>query len=674
MAPRHVIVDGSNLATEGRNLPSLAQLDQAVREFIAENPTDVVTVVVDASFGHRIDPSEVPAFEEAEEAGEVVSPPAGAIGRGDAFLLRIAEKTGATVLSNDSFQEFHGEHTWLFDKGRLVGGKPVPGVGWIFMDRTPVRGAKSREVTKEAKRKKRAESEAPSAGSKHSSSGKAGGSAEGKSVATAARSGAADGKSGGSGADGKPKGRSKTVDRAIARATEEVVEPKSGAKRRRRTTAPPADPVNEPLAFITFVASNPLGSDVVGTVLEYSSHGAFVDADGARCYIPLSAMGEPPPRRAREVVTKGEDRTFVVQAFDPPRRGIELALPGFAKVAGAPTAETVEAEISPDPAFDDSDAPEMVEPAPRKRGRKAAAPVGVAEEPVGAAASGGPAGGDGEPGAPRKRAATRKSAAPRTAVSAEPTPAMAPAVPAKRSRKRVASEDGPGVVPPADAGADSDAAGAVAGRTGASGRTGAGGRTVDAARAASGAPKKAVAPRKAAKRAGSSELSGSSPVAGGPVGSPAPSEPVDQGAAGASAPARKAPAGKKAATAAPVPDGPAPGGAGTAASATPAKRTSAAKKAAARTDPPAVKQAPAVAKRAPAAKATRAAKSTSTGESAAAKKAAGTGPSGAAKKATGTGQPAAARKSPGKSVAKKAPATKKSPATKKATGETSPPA
>src|SRR5262249_2664534 len=115
MATRHVIVDGSNLATEGRSMPSLAQLDQAVREFLAENPGDVVTVVVDASLGHRIAPSELPTFEEAEEGGEVFSPPAGAIGRGDAFLLRIAEKTGATVLSNDSFQEFHGEHAWLFE-------------------------------------------------------------------------------------------------------------------------------------------------------------------------------------------------------------------------------------------------------------------------------------------------------------------------------------------------------------------------------------------------------------------------------------------------------------------------------------------------------------------------------------------------------------------------------
>ncbi len=272
MPARPVIVDGSNIATEGRSLPSLSQLDQAVREFLAENPGDVVTVVVDASFGHRIDPSELPMFEDAERAGELVSPPAGAIGRGDAFLLRIAEKAGATVLSNDSFQEFHGEHAWLFDKGRLIGGKPVPGVGWIFMPRTPVRGQKSREVVKEAKRKKRA---------------------EGAAVTT-------DGSPAATGLDlaaSRAKGRGKKVDRAIARATEEAVEPKSDGRRRRKSGIPPAEAVNEPLPFITFIAAHPLGTEVVGTVAEFSSHGAFVEADGARCYLPLSAMGDPPPRR-----------------------------------------------------------------------------------------------------------------------------------------------------------------------------------------------------------------------------------------------------------------------------------------------------------------------------------------------------------------------------------------
>ena len=58
MPARHVVVDGSNIATEGSSLPSLKQLDEAVREFLIENPDDIVTVVVDASFGHRIEPSE----------------------------------------------------------------------------------------------------------------------------------------------------------------------------------------------------------------------------------------------------------------------------------------------------------------------------------------------------------------------------------------------------------------------------------------------------------------------------------------------------------------------------------------------------------------------------------------------------------------------------------------
>src|SRR5687768_10094498 len=154
MSSHRVVVDGSNIATEGRSLPSLVQLDEAVRAYRDEHPDAEIIVVVDATFAHRIDDSERAMFEEAAAHNELVYPPAGAIGRGDAFLLRIAEKTDAVVLSNDSFQEFHGEHEWLFEKGRLIGGTPVPGVGWIFVPRTPVRGPKSREAVKEAKRGK----------------------------------------------------------------------------------------------------------------------------------------------------------------------------------------------------------------------------------------------------------------------------------------------------------------------------------------------------------------------------------------------------------------------------------------------------------------------------------------------------------------------------------------
>src|SRR5687768_10789875 len=154
MRASHVVVDGSNIATEGRSTPSLSQLDEAVRAFLAERPHDTCIVVVDATFEHRIDPSEKKMYDEALAANELLTPPAGSIGRGDKFILEIAGRVGATVFSNDSFQEFHGEYEWLFDEGRLVGGKPVPAVGWVFIERTPVRGPRSRMATRASTRKR----------------------------------------------------------------------------------------------------------------------------------------------------------------------------------------------------------------------------------------------------------------------------------------------------------------------------------------------------------------------------------------------------------------------------------------------------------------------------------------------------------------------------------------
>ena len=122
--PTHVVVDGSNIATEGRSLPSLAQLNEAVMSFMDEYPGTSITVVVDATFGHRIDKKEVKEFEEGIANNELVAPPAGAVGRGDAFVLSIAQKANASILSNDSFQEFHGEYGWLFEHGRLLGTAP----------------------------------------------------------------------------------------------------------------------------------------------------------------------------------------------------------------------------------------------------------------------------------------------------------------------------------------------------------------------------------------------------------------------------------------------------------------------------------------------------------------------------------------------------------------------
>ena len=381
---RHVVVDGSNIATEGRSTPSLKQLNEAVVSFLEEHPDIQVTVVVDATFGHRIEESERAEFEDAYAHGELTSPPAGAIGRGDAFVLRIAEKVDATVLSNDSFQEFHGEHGWLFEKDRLIGGKPVPGIGWVFTPRTPVRGPKSREAVRDAKR------------------GQARvGSKEARDPMPVPKA-------------PPPKKRvSKKVDAAIAVAVEEAVEPENKRRRRRRRGGgPPSEPVNDPVAFLKFVSDYQPGAEVDGEVESFASHGAFVLAAGAKCYIPLSGMGDPPPKAAREVLERGITRRFVVQAFDTPRRGIELALPGFVHPAGEPTEETVEAEIK------EAHAEEAPLPTDKTRRAKKAATKKKAAAPAKKSAK--------KAAAPVKKTATKKKAAAAPAKKA-PTKKAAPA-------------------------------------------------------------------------------------------------------------------------------------------------------------------------------------------------------------------------------------------------------
>jgi len=405
MAERQVVVDGSNIATEGRSLPSLAQLDEAVRAYQAEHPDDTVIVVVDATFGHRIDPSERRAFEGAEAAGELVSPPAGAIGRGDKFLLQIANRTGATVLSNDSFQEFHGEYGWLFDEGRLIGGKPVQGVGWIFTPRTPVRGPKSRVAVRASKKAAKVVE---------------------KKVSNEARD-------------------------AIAEATADAVSPKERSGRRRRggRGRGPAEPVNEPLAFITFIADHQPGTEVEATVESFTSHGAFVTSNGARCYVPLTGLGDPPPRSAKDVLHRGEPRTFVVQALDPPRRGIELALPEVARVAGAPTEETVEAETAePAPAKKKAAAKKRAastktaQPAKKKAAAKKAAPT-VEETPTATLA---PEPETVEPAPTKKAVAKKKAASTKTAQPAKKKAAPVKKVAAKKKAvpaKKAAAKKAP---------------------------------------------------------------------------------------------------------------------------------------------------------------------------------------------------------------------------------------
>ena len=54
----HIVVDGSNIATEGRSEPSLAQLRAAVEALALEYSHAEVLVVVDASLEHKLSVSE----------------------------------------------------------------------------------------------------------------------------------------------------------------------------------------------------------------------------------------------------------------------------------------------------------------------------------------------------------------------------------------------------------------------------------------------------------------------------------------------------------------------------------------------------------------------------------------------------------------------------------------
>ena len=398
MSSEHIVVDGSNIATEGRSAPSLAQLEEAVGELRREYPEAEITVIVDATFSHRIDASELERFEKAALEGEYVHPPAGAIGRGDAFLLRIAEKVDAIVLSNDSFQEFHGEHPWLFERGRLLGATPVPGVGWIFTPRTPVRGPKSHRAVRDTDRAKKKVSRAIEAATK-----------EAVSPPSAASP------------------REPATKRAGKRVAAKADAPAAaGAPRRRQEKSnPAAAAVNDPLTFVSFIAEHPLGTEVTGRVDGYTSHGAVVFVGEAQCYVPLANMAAPPPRSAREILKRDEERTFVVTALDPLRRGVELALPGIAVVSGRPSQAMIEAEVS----LVKKAASPSKRTAKKAPAKKAAAPARAAKKTVAEAelvAAAAPAAAPEKPPAARRspRSLAQKAAAPaRKAAQKAGTPA-----------------------------------------------------------------------------------------------------------------------------------------------------------------------------------------------------------------------------------------------------------
>ena len=414
--PSHVVVDGSNIATEGRSLPSLAQLSEAVMAFMEEYPNTSITVVVDATFGHRIDKKEVEEFEDGISNNELVAPPAGAVGRGDAFVLGIAQKANASILSNDSFQEFHGDYEWLFDEGRLIGGKPVPHVGWVFVDRVPVRGPVSRKATGSSR----------------------GGARRGsKKEGDKARSGR---KASVEAMEPMPVPKSPPPGRKAAKSTPEAQSASSSKREPRKRVAQPraGETVNELMPFLEFVEHHPVGTSVNGTVDSYSSHGAYISIgeNGVRGYVPLRLMAEPAPTSARKVMQLGESVTLVVVSFAPLRRSIDCAVPDMADAAIADAKAEQAAEAAAERAAeigDETPTPAKKAPAKKLAAKKAPAKKAPAKK------------------APAKKAPAKKAAAQQApAKKAAAGKALAKQAPAKKApAKKAAAGKAPAKQAPA---------------------------------------------------------------------------------------------------------------------------------------------------------------------------------------------------------------------------------
>jgi hypothetical protein len=202
-------------------------------------------------------------------------------------VLTIAAKVGASIVSNDSYQEFQPQYPWLFDAGRLIGGKPVPHVGWVFIERLPVRPS----IAKSAKKASR-EASRP-----------------------------------------MPVPKAPPPNAKVAPKTKPVVAAlKPAAPATKSQTAPkPVKPVvtsNELTPFLEFVEKHPVGSKVKGTVDSYSAHGVYVRVNDVMCYLPLRLMANPAPRSAREHVKLGQSVSLVVSSFVASRRSIDVAISG----------------------------------------------------------------------------------------------------------------------------------------------------------------------------------------------------------------------------------------------------------------------------------------------------------------------------------------------------------
>lgn len=110
---------------------------QAARAALAKKyPEADIHVVVDATFRHKVSDGEREEVVAALSKGDIIQPPAGTEGKGDALVAAIADDSGAMVVTNDNFAELQGRYPWLWEKGRVLG-TCAKGT-WFCTDRTCV--------------------------------------------------------------------------------------------------------------------------------------------------------------------------------------------------------------------------------------------------------------------------------------------------------------------------------------------------------------------------------------------------------------------------------------------------------------------------------------------------------------------------------------------------------
>jgi hypothetical protein len=228
----------------------------------------------------------------------------------------------AVVLSNDSFQEFQTQYKWLFNEGRLIGGKPVPTVGWVFTPRLPVRAAKSTHTTKKL-------AVALPNGAKPSIGATLTPVKVAKIVKkTPVKPVKKTAKPIKKAATKKSAPVKKSTAKKIAKPTKKVAKQTAPVVALRRGR----QPVNPEIDFSVFRSTFRVGSRVEGEVTAFTSHGAVIKVTikGGKlieCYAPTTSLGSPAPVRARDVLKRGDKKLFKLVTVDSERRIAELSLP-----------------------------------------------------------------------------------------------------------------------------------------------------------------------------------------------------------------------------------------------------------------------------------------------------------------------------------------------------------